>query len=524
MSLTPVDSLASDDDDHSTVAPAPGRTRATRSQSVKKQPSRPKTTYQLAHPASHARHRRLKFRPKLLLQLQRVSPSTRPLPILDVLPSTVFLPRLARRFPTIFRGKKGLGPYDLIIVMSDLYERTPGDIASKYLGPNDEDNEHREVVATICQMPKEDGALSQGKAEICLIQGPVWEATPLANGSYEFRANTDQGVQVLRWVSRGGKSRRVSAPPGSPLQEDAKRFTFSVIDPNTRRHPVIAAMTRNVLEVYDEYSTTFPQGDLPTTPTCGMSVVSDSSELDTPVDRDMVKTGDDLRAIIIITSIWVAFREGWSRNFTYDDTVLSLNSKAICSPAASRQSSPVAVRGADELLSEDRDKYPDGPSLNSIRNRLPGSTTFPSHSSNSSEWARSTKYASLPRRSKSTGAAFIERSNRRSASASENQPQRHSMLPIAQESDRAVAEDPRSSRGLSSPSQSVDPRDTGKPDRAIDKPAVSTGRSRKQSTASTEKSNKPLGSQGVDPAPSKGKRRHRFSGFFDFFTRKSGHP
>jgi hypothetical protein len=35
--------------------------------------SRPKTSYQFAHPAAHARHKRLRFRPKLLLQLQQVS-------------------------------------------------------------------------------------------------------------------------------------------------------------------------------------------------------------------------------------------------------------------------------------------------------------------------------------------------------------------------------------------------------------------------------------------------------------------
>ncbi|GAB1216246.1 hypothetical protein ATERTT37_005455 [Aspergillus terreus] len=251
MSINPGESGDSSDGEHSVAGPVLARPPIARAPSVRKQSSRPKTCYQLAHPAGHARHKRLKLRPKLLLQLQRVSQTPRALPVLDVLPSTVFLPRLARKFPTIFRGKKGLGPNDLIIVTSDLYERNGGDIAHHFLHSDEDHGEHREVVATICQLLKED-ALAKGKAEICLNHGPVWEATPLPNGSYEFVANTQQGPQVLRWVQRGAKNRRVSAPPGSPVQEDTKRFTFSVINPNTRRHPVIATMTRNYLEVFDE--------------------------------------------------------------------------------------------------------------------------------------------------------------------------------------------------------------------------------------------------------------------------------
>lgn len=518
MPLSQVESISSSDDNYTIVAPVADRPPIGRAHSVRKQSSRPKTIYQLAHPAAHARHRRLKLRPKLLLQLQRVSQTSRPLPVLDVLPSTVFLPRLARKFPTIFKGKKGLGPNDLIVVTSDLYERTVGDIADKYLSSDEESHENREVIATICQILRED-ALSQGRAEICLNSGPAWEAIPLPNGSYEFRAPTDHGVQVLRWVSRGAKSRRVSAPPGGSLHEDGKRFTFSVINPNTRRHPVIASMTRNVLEVFDEYSM---PSDPALSPTCGMSVVSDSSELDTPLDQEVIKTDDSLRTIIILTAIWVAFREGWSQNFTYDDSALMLHPKGICSPGVSRQSSPTAVRSPDDFLSEQRDTYLDGPVLDKTAHRSSVSSTLQLQTPGPSERSRSMKYASVPKRSRSMGAAFIERSNRRSVSGLETQPNRQSMFPGAQELSNTDATGTHVAGG-SSRYQTGDFTTSGGPDTAPGKPTDTKHRSEKHSTASSEKASKLLEARAVDSVPPKGKRRHRLSGFFDFFTKKSGH-
>lgn len=501
----------SSDGEYSTVGPAAGRPRIARAQSVRKQSSRPKTSYQLAHPASHARHRRLNFRPKLVLQLQRLSQTPRPLPVLDVLPSSVYLPRLARKFPTIFRGKKGLGPNDLIVVTSDLYERTGGDIGDKYLSSDDEHGEHREVVATICQLLRED-ALAKGKAEICLNYGPVWEATPLPNGSYEFVAETDHGVQILRWVLRGGKNRRVSAPPGSPLQEESRRFTFSVIDPSTRRHPVIATMTRNHLEVFDEYS-------MPTSgfasPASGMSVISDSSELDAPLDRPLdrrvIITDDNLRTLIIITSIWVAFREGWSHNFNYKDTALALNPKSLCSP---RQTSPTTTKAENTPLSSGKEVHPDGP-YSSPKNRMSGSHALPTRSTTPSE--RTLAYGSLSKRSNSTGAAFIERSNRRTSSATVR-PSRHSLLSNHREAaPNAVAESKPLPEDRSLPRR---PDENGRhltnPSRT---PDLSNGT--RQQEASHEKAAKSL-NRSAEPAPTKGKRRHRFSSIFDFLTKKSG--
>ncbi|RAL17532.1 uncharacterized protein BO97DRAFT_333537 [Aspergillus homomorphus CBS 101889] len=511
--------LLSSDDEHSTVGPTLASSRIARSYSVRKQSSRRKTSYQLAHPASHARHRRLKLRPKLLLQLQQVSQTPRPLPVLDVLPSSVFLPRLARKFPTIFRGKKGLGPNDLIVVTSDLYEQSHGDFADKHLSSDEENGEHREVVATICQLLRDD-ALSKGKAEICLSCGPVWEATPLANGSYEFVAHTDEGIQVLRWVLRGGKNRRVSAPPDFTNQEDSKRFTFSVINPNTRRHPVLATMTRNHLEVFNEYS-------MPTTsgiasPTSAMSVISDLSEMDEPLGRRMV-VDDNLRMLIIITSFWVAFREGWSHNFSYNDAASTLNPKSRC---PSRQSSPTAVRAEADRSMEEEANNPTGPSTNR-RHRMSTSSCMSSPPNTIGD--RST-VGRQSKRSNSTGAAFIERTNRR-ASGTLGRLNRHSTLSSTRETRHdtdanatpaPARQDSKSRKRWShqrkpeapDPKQGPD-KDLGR-SRGIDSPLP-------QQQQSDKSNGKSSNNKSAEPTPSKGKLRHRLSSLFDFIIRKSTH-
>jgi hypothetical protein len=202
-------------------------------------------------------------------------------------------------------------------VKSELYTQTVGTISEKRIGCAGEDYEdQRQVVATIFRKTQGNGCL-KGKAEICLNFGPLWEATPLPSGSYEFVAQTEKGAQVMRWVLRGGRNRYSSAAPGSQLHHNAKRFTFSVIDPNTRRHPVIASMSKSQLDVYAGYSVVATPGRCPRTPSLSLSMISDLSDNEAMVcTENVVSLDDGLRTLIIITGIWVACWEGWSQNFS----------------------------------------------------------------------------------------------------------------------------------------------------------------------------------------------------------------
>ena len=523
MAQSPVQSVYSGDGEGSNTEPGfQAASPLGRSQSMRKSSSslRPKTIYQLAHPAAHSCHRRLRIRPKLLLQLQRVSQTPRPLPILDVLPSSVFLPRLARKFPTIFRGKNGLGPNDLIIVISDFYDKSKVLADLRDIGAtgvlsdgNNNDDEHQEVVGTICQLLTEE-ALSQGKAEICLGYGPVWEATPLSNGSYEFVAHTAEGVQKLRWVLRGAKNRRTSAPPGSMAQaQDSKRFTFSVINPDSRRHPVVASMTRNHLEVNEEYvmPTTTPSS----LPTSTMSALSEQYEAETghSEKRNVVKLDESLRHLIVITSIWVAFREGWSQNFRYNDSALALHTKPVGSPLQSRHTSPTATRDGPDYFSDDRSHAPENGSSTARKHRV-----SMSNAPSSSDRVKALASGKLAKRSNSTGAAFIERSKRRSASGPKGRTQRHSAL-LENEKlhdggliPETIQQEPASTYDgatrFASPEPSTVPATVQR---------KSSGRQPASAPAPRELNQK------TEPlAPAKPKRRHRISGFFECVFRKHG--
>ncbi|KAJ5168350.1 uncharacterized protein N7482_003944 [Penicillium canariense] len=501
--------------------PALARPQTNRSYTNKK-PSRPKTAYQFAYPATHARHKRLRLRPKLLLQVQQVSQTPRPLPIIDVLPSTMYLPRLARKFPTLFRQKNGLCPFDVIIVMSELYARTVDATPEKRAGSDDDDEDQREVVATVCQMLQEEARLKR-KAEICLNFGPVWEATPLPSGSYEFVARTDDGLRVMRWALRGGKNRRLSAPPGTQAPDDTKRFTFSVIDPNTRRHPVLASMTKNQLEVYDEYSTVTRSTTGHTTPSSAMSVVSDMSDTETPVDiHDAITLDDGLRTLIIVTGIWVAFREGWSRNFSYEDLVPTPNGKALLSPTSSTKSGLLTPTKSENGRSVDRDElepakeFADGKRCLSLSSMKRANSMAPAEGGQGS--------GSISKRSNSTGAAFMERAQRRGASGVNNRLNRHSIFTSTGENGRDIVVSRPSSLRQNSIEPEVSPQRPERPKNKINAhPVADIPKLSIQPDYGPEYS---LGSTSDVPSKDsdaeKGKRRHRLGSLFTIFHRKHG--
>ena len=128
----------------------------------------------------------------------------------------------------------------------------------------------------------------------------------------------------------------------------------------------------------------------------------------------------------------------------------------------------------------------------------------------------------LMRRSNSTGAAFIERSNRRSASGSKGRTQRHSVLPTPSETARN-----RLSEGSS---RQVTPNGYDRrhdkegvkfvaPDQAPEKARRKVSPVAQQPEASAPREPNGYNKEANGP---KTKRRHRLSGFFECLFRKSG--
>lgn len=341
-----------EDDRHSSTPKRPSQQQQQQQrQRARACSSRPKTLYQFAHPV--ASRRRLKLRPKLLLQLQESHAASRPFPKYDVLPADMTTKLACRLSKPLGGTARTFGSKDLVIVTSDMYEQI-GTGDDRSISSDEASSEQREVVATICHCGSvDDGHRFAPKVEVALSSGVCWEGTPLANGSYELVTNGlgIAGSRKVRWVARDKKP--ISAPG---------RFTFSVIDPNSRRHPVIASMTRKGLTVFDQYS-------YPTATTTKTQARTDDEEDDddetTPpgspspsrstADTEMINTDEDLRQLIVITGTWVAFMEGWTtKSLTNGDASAGRIDSPLLSPRL-RSSTYLSIdSGGDSTNAPDR--------------------------------------------------------------------------------------------------------------------------------------------------------------------------
>lgn len=291
-----------------------------------KRNNKPKTTYSICHPppASSARQK-MHRRPRSLLQLHEVVPHSRPLPAYEIIPSANFSVRLTRATTKVFRAKHSLCPNDLVVLRAeDYYSEEPS-----------EEQETRDVVALICKGRKEDGSAA-GKAKICMVDGGEWEAYPSVNGGYEFFTTDEHGLGLtVRWVPKKSKKEGAKSEP--------RRFNFSTISANTRRHPIIAHLSKSALDIYDSYKMPDLSTATPTaTPKQHATMLEDGLDSDDNTSsKQEVRTTDALtRSIITMTSIYVAFREGWSPHFKYDDQAPSSRRNSIHTPLSTPPASP----------------------------------------------------------------------------------------------------------------------------------------------------------------------------------------
>ena len=295
----------------------------------RRRPTRTSSAFHLAHPAPTLtqKQRLLHIRPRLLLQLQQLSTDSRPKPALDVLPSTVVVPRLTKKFPRMFRGKGELGANDVMVVRSEEYD-APDEHAVEETDSDEEGLANRELLAVICQMPKDSGG-SQGKAEIVLSDGSVWVGTPLPNGLYEFTTVDERGDKTTaRWVNRSSRRKSSEFPTDTGGNGNDCKFTFSIIDPNSRRHPIMASITQNTLDIPDYYTSVSSSAGKypPTSPIRAFpgELEHFSVEEELPVERTTHAIDERMKILIQVTGIWLALRQGWSPSFKYNDAMCAV--------------------------------------------------------------------------------------------------------------------------------------------------------------------------------------------------------
>jgi hypothetical protein len=377
------------------------------------------TSYLLAQapPSLSKKQRLLHIRPRLLLQLQQFSAGQRPRPVIDVYPSlgianTSIAAHLCKRLPWLSRIKKEVGIQDVLLIQSEDYRAST--IESDGEG-DAESIKNRELIAILSPLTGQD------KAEIALSDGSVWEATPRANGSslsYEFTTVTERGETITaRWVRRPAALKPLQAPtfsapptppvsaPTSPSSANAPafpspnsslplehKFTFSIIDPERRRHPVLATLNPTSLEIQDTYATVSQSlGRYPPV-SQHLPDQDESAEDKVPAGRGIQLVEEWQKSFIQISALWVALRHGWVPHFRPADYIpQSANSTAnggLLSPKASQN------RGRSH--STGTEMPPRAMSWRCISGAQPEEHQPP-------------EPGVLPRRAKSTGAARMQR-------------------------------------------------------------------------------------------------------------------
>jgi hypothetical protein len=286
----------------------------------RKRAPRRSSQFILAHPAPRLRNKQRRLvqtRPRLMLQLQELS-DKRATPTFDIIPSTmvagsIIIPRLAMRCPRLFRAKPQLGINDLLVVRSEDYD-TPTSSNSSDV----EDNlDQRDLLAVISPLPH----MGDNGAEIVMEDGSTWESSLLPNGSYEFIGVDERGgIRTARWVKKPVTAPRpplyrtnTDTPPSSPLPLEEK-YTFSIINPDRRRHPIMGSLINSTLEIFDTFNTMSASSGRypPTRPTLdggndGLPNMAPPKEA-----RFTMAVPDDIKLLMVATAAWVQLRhEGW---------------------------------------------------------------------------------------------------------------------------------------------------------------------------------------------------------------------
>lgn len=373
---------------------------------------RKSTRYALAQPAPQLRtkqRRLVQIRPRLLLQLQEIG-DRRAIPAFDLIPSqlvagALIIPKLAKRFPRMFHANAELSQNDVLLVRSEDYGSTSSGMSSISSEDDGGGLHDRDVWAVISALSGD----CENAAEIVLEDGVPWYATPMANGSFEFtRTDEDGETTTARWVRRSNISTRNSIASFDPssnrssLQESflESRWTFSIIDPSSRRHPIMGNLTSETVEVYDNYTTlSTSSGRFPPSRPFGPDVAghdrSPSPAGFSSESRATLEVLPEQKALMIATASWVRLhQQDWpaSANPKFARSITShcrSNNANMCSTAR-RQTFP---------------SY-DGESSRAT------SPLNPSQSPDSTQATSSSKrqpHHSIPARAMSTGRAFMKR-------------------------------------------------------------------------------------------------------------------
>ncbi|GIK03441.1 hypothetical protein Aspvir_007510 [Aspergillus viridinutans] len=262
------------------------------------------SVFPLAHPPPKPTQR-LRLTPKLLLQIQHLSPkSTRPLPVLEVWQPSRFAARPCATLPKLHAG-------DMYITQSEAYTSLAGDLASD----SDASHEAVAVVGVIYHAPVQKPSKTEGpepvQAEVHFPLGAGrWTASATTGGGYRFQGRDGDGEYVLEWMRRGtgkGEGKRSTSFSSSSTDPapggDSGRFVLGIADPKTRRGARVASLTKRGFEV--GCWARLPLEGLRECVGLGLDSSNDESDVWEGQFRTAVYT------MVLTMGVWVAAQEGW---------------------------------------------------------------------------------------------------------------------------------------------------------------------------------------------------------------------
>lgn len=151
-------------------------------------------------------------------------------------------------------------------------------------------------------------AVLRNNDDIDTGDGQIWTASTRPNKSFEFTTTNSHGEKfVARWIpakTLRSKTSTTLSPPPSPrpgaVEHGETAFHFSLIDPTTRRHAVLATLSPSSLTVKETYHE-------PTSMQVSSGSDDGNAEIRT-VDRAT-------KTLILATAVWLDLHLGWSPSY-----------------------------------------------------------------------------------------------------------------------------------------------------------------------------------------------------------------
>ncbi|KAJ5163303.1 uncharacterized protein N7500_005133 [Penicillium coprophilum] len=213
--------------------------------------------FQMAQPPPKS-SQLFRLSPKLLLQIQQLSPNHRKVPVLEIWQPSLRKSKLTKCFPQ----RPKLGTKDIYATLNEPYITNQQQQRQGQLQEQDtkssstQDIQDRDIVAAMCQLQTNNNSKSMPsihfRASKCIWQASTTSAGPEKSICYRFviireetTAAPEQGRMIMQWEKRA-VSANGNGASGCP---DSEHFVLLAIDRKARRKSRIATMTPGGLEI-----------------------------------------------------------------------------------------------------------------------------------------------------------------------------------------------------------------------------------------------------------------------------------